>query len=516
MSSDLRSILGELYTIDPSLQDHEAELIPVLEAMMRSKPDVTPDEAFIQRLRSMLREKNVMVSSSNHDQKKYSSSSSFFSFFTMNHLQYTVTGVVLGAIIAGPITYSLTQSGGLPSFTNESNGTQKLFSYSVEDSGSSAFGDLSTVQQNTAYGRGGGGGAPEIDTAMSARPQSGGGGGDAMMIDPKIGLIAPEMTQYNLVFDGALPSLTDSVDVYSRMRGVSNADIGQILSAFNTGLIDLGSFGNAKTDMISFYQDTEYGYMVNVSFREGTININQNWEKWPHPESACRDEACYQRFRVKAEDVPADDVLIGIANAFVEKYSIDLSQYGEPEVNNQWRAQYEAATDKSMVWIPDGAQVIYPLLIDGKPVYDEGGMKTGISINVNVREKRVSDAWGIMDQKYRKSAYAGVTDEAAIRAFIDAYGVFPTDFMPQGTTVKSVDITLGTPEVSLVRMYHYRDNMSDELLVPALVFPVTNVPEGEYFYQKSITVPLAADLLKERTGQGNPVPMPLIMEDTAR
>ncbi len=501
MNNQLRSILGELYALDPELQAHETELIPILETMLRMRPDVTPDPAFVQQLRMTLREKVAA--------NRESPSSSFFSFFTMNHLQYTLTGLVLGAVVAAPLTYSLTQSGGIPSAPTSSDGTQKLFSYSVEETGSKAFGDLSTVSTAGAYGRGGGGGAPEMDTAMNARPQSGGGGSDAMMI-------APEMTQYKLKFEGTLPELSSSVDVYNRIRGASSADISKILGSFNTGLVDLSSFSNAKTDMISFYQDTDYGYMVSVSFREGTIGINQNWEKWPHPESNCRDEACYQRYRVKADDVPADDVLIGIANDFVQKYNVDLSNYGEPEVNNQWRAQYEAATDKSMVWIPEGAQVIYPLLIDGKPVYDEGGMKSGISLNVNVREKRVSDAWGIMDQKYRKSGYAGVTDEAAIRTYLDKYGVFPTDFMPQGTTVKSVNITLGTPEISLVRMYNYRNNMSEELLVPALVFPVTNVPEGEYFYQKSITVPLAAELLAQRNQENPPVVMPLIMEDAAQ
>jgi hypothetical protein len=522
MNPSLESFLGELYAIDPGLRAHEQELLPLLEKMLRTKPDAVPDPAFVEHLRLTLGGKI--------DQKNYSSSS-FFSFLTMRNVQYTLTGLVLGALVAAPLTYSLTQSGGIPSF-GPSDSTQQLFSYSVEEKGSEAFGDLSTV--SPAYGRGGGGGGaeamsaqpavPAADSALPVEPvnrdQSGGGGGEVPIGMPyptdKM-MIAPELTEYHLTFNGELPALSDTVDVFKRQKGTASSDLSKILGSFNTGLIDLGSFSNAKTDMISFYQDSSYGYMVNVSFREGAVNINQNWEKWPHPESNCRDEACFQSYRLKAEDVPADDVVIAVAEAFVRDHDVDLSQYGEPEVNNQWRVQYAAATDKSMVWIPDGVQVIYPLLVDGKPVYDEGGTKAGIGINVNVREKKVSDVWGMMDQKYQKSAYAGVSDPAAITAFLENYGKIQGSWMPPDTVKKTVDITLGTPEVSLVRMYNYQNNQSEELLVPALVFPVTNVPAGEYFYNTSITVPLALDLFKQRTGDGQPIPLPrpLMMEDSA-
>ncbi len=512
MTNDLRSILGELYAIDPSLRDHEAELIPVIEAMMRTKPDVTPDPAFVEHLRLTLRDKASNVS--------YSTSSSFFSFFTMNKLQYTLSGLLIGIIAAAPLTYSLTKSGQSAFAPANPESAQNLFSYSVEETGSNAFGELSTTATDT-YGGGDtpvGSPAPTVSRdMMNTRPQSGGGGSDSMMVDPKIGIMPPsEYTEYRLSFEGQLPTLSDSVDVFKRDKGTSAADISKILGAFNTGLIDLRSFAGAKTDMISFYQDTKYGYMGTISFREGSISLNQNWEQWPHPESNCQDEACFQRYRLKAEDIPADDVLIKIAQEFVDAHSIDMSQYGAPEVDHQWRTQYEAASDKSMIWIPDSVRVTYPLMIDGKPVFDEGGMKAGIGIGVNVREKRVSDAWGIMDQKYQKSSYAGVTDESVIREYLSNYGKMDTSWMPPNTPKKTVTVTLGTPTVSLLRVYTYKNNVSEELMVPSLVFPVTNVSDGGYFYNESITIPLASDLLKERNSGGNPVPMPLIMEDAAR
>lgn len=507
----VQSFLNELYAIDPDLRSHESELIPLLERMMKLKPDATPDPAFIETLRMQLRDKS-------HSTHNSQLTTHFFSFFSMHSLQPIIAGVVLGAIITGPTVYTLTQ-GGLP--TAGSDRTQKLFSYSVEETGSDAFGDLSTVNPSGGYGRGGGGGAPALDsTAMTARPESGGGGADIPVMDKMI--IAPEVTEYRLKFDGQLPALSPKVDVFKRIKGRSSADLSTVLQSFDTGLIDLGSFPGATTDMISFYQNQKYGYMVNVSFRDGSISIGQNWEQWPHPESRCQDEACFQRYRLSPDDIPADTVLINIARDFVEDHGIDLSAYGEPEVDNQWRTGYEQTADKSMFYVPDTVRVVYPQLVDGQPVYDESGAKAGLSVHVNVREKRVSDVYGLLDQKYQKSAYDGVTDASAITGYLQNYGSIGGAYLPESTTIKRVEVTVGTPVIGYVKMYSYNPaatsptEMNQELIVPALIFPVTHVPAGEYFYQQSITVPLTQELF-DRMNQPQPVPMPMpLMEGAPR
>jgi hypothetical protein len=222
--------------------------------------------------------------------------------------------------------------------------------------------------------------------------------------------------------------------------------------------------------------------------------------------------------RLKIGDIPADDVILGIAADFVRAHGIDLSKYGTPEVDNLWRQQYEQTPDKNQYYIPDQIRVIYPLLVEGQPVYDESGGKSGLSIGVNIREKKVADIWGIQDQKYLKSSYPAVTDPAKITAYLENQGRMYTDWLPEGSTVKTVDITLGTPEMGYVKMYNYENNMSEELIVPALIFPVTNVPAGEVYYRNSVTVPLASDILEKALNQPNPRPLPIdtmILEDEA-
>lgn len=512
MNQQLQSVLDELYTLDPELRAQEEELLPILQRLLESKPDATPDEAFVQNLRVILRDKAAA---------QPARSRSFFSFLPMTTLppfNYAITGAILGAVITGPVVYGIMQSGGintLPATKEE----KALFSYSVKDAGSQAFGDLSGTTDGAAFGRGGGGmgGSPAMDSAMPV-PQMGEADVPAgSAVDQRM-IIAPgEMTEFRLKFEGEMPELTaQQVEILKRQKGVSSADLSTIMRSFNTGLIDLESFGGAKADMISFYQDKPYGYITNVSFREGTIAVNANWEQWPHLESNCRDEACFRNMQLKIGDVPADDVILGIAADFVRSHGIDLSQYGQPEVDNLWRTNYEQAPDKSHFYVPDQIRVIYPHLVEGKPVYDEGGYKSGLSIGVNIREKKVSDAWGIQDQKYLKSSYPAVTDATKITSYLENQGRMHTEWMPEGSTIKTVDVTLGTPELGYVKIYNYENNMSEELIVPALVFPITNVPEGEIYYRESVTVPLAADILERAADQPRPMPVePIILEDNA-
>lgn len=501
MNAHLRAILDELYALEPQLKRQEASLIPLLETMLKRKPDAVPNPAFVQQLRMQLRD---MAATRNAQRE--TRTSSFFSFFSMTNYPIAVTGAILGAVITGPIVYSIVSSNG--QFAPLGDGDTPAFTYSIEETSDEAFGDLAAY---SPMGQGGGGGE---------RTQSGGGGvaSDAsnMMIDPKIGIFPAEVTQYNFVIEGDLPELTAAqVDVLKRQKGMSGPAVRNILSSFNTGMIDLTSFGSAQMDSVNFYQDEEFGYMFYINFREGSIAINQNWQRWPHPENGCQDEACFRSYQITIDQIPADERVIAIAQEFAEDHGVDLSSYGAPEVDNAWRVYYEASDDKSNYYVPDVIRVVFPLLVEGKPVYDEGGSKAGISIGVNVRHDRVADAWGIMDQRLLSSSYAGVTDPAQITAFLDTYGDQSIQWMPEGSTVRTVDVTLGTPEQGFMKMYVWDDAnaMGDELVIPALIFPVTS--GADQFYRTNIAVPLAQDMLDKMINpMPVPMPRPLIMEDT--
>lgn len=487
--NEIQSILKELLAADPSLKDREKELLPLLTLLVENKPQAEPTDAFMRRLHAEIRDQT-------RAEPTESTFTSFFSFLMNKQYSVALAGLLLGVIITGPVAYYGFSSGnraGTPSGS-------PLFSYSVTDEGANAFGDFAGATEMSRSqsggggptGMGGGGGNP----APMVAADSAGMGGDTKMIAPDSMIYRPQVFKFTI--DGEIPALTESqVQVLRRNKVITTADAQKILSAFNLGSVNLDSFGGLKTDSISLYQDQKNGYTMYVSFREGSVSLNQNWETWDHPESKCTTEACYQQYRVKESDIPSDDVLISISDAFVKEHGIDLAQYGPAEVDNAWRTNYAAmsATDRAMFWFPESARVIYPLLIDGKPVYEQGGAKSGISVGVHVREKKVSDVYGIMSLGFSRSDYEGVTTSGAVLDFLNRSGNAYGGGLPPNTVPQTVNVTLGTPTIGYTKVYSYENGTSDELVVPALIFPVKEVPEGTYYYQQSVTVPLAKELM---------------------
>jgi len=498
MNTPLQNILSELYAIDPAFEKHEKDLIPLIETLLRHNPGQQPDEHFVEELRMHLREKAASLS-----MDPSSASSSLFHFLTMKNFSYAALGAVTAVIITIPTVQFLNQNNPAVS-PSQSEGA--LFSYSVKDAGTKAFGDLSTVSTDGGMGRGGGGGGmatggntAEIAAdapAMAPTPV------DAQNQKMGYDTMPPmEYVDYEFIIDGAIPALTsETVEVYKRQKGLSAVPLSSLASTFNIGMIDLTSFASAQVESVNFYEPKPYGYVINVALKEGSISVNQNWEQWPHPEEKCRDEACYRSMQLKIEQLPGDDAIIAIADAFIKDHQIDVSKYGKPEVDMSWKFEYDRATDKTMAYIPETQRVVYPLLIDGQTVEEEWGGKVGISVGVSVREKKVADMWGLMNQNLLKSSYPAVTDEARIRDFIQKTDQYlPLDQRPSGVKTRTVKVTLGAPVLGYTKMYSYDKGQSEELMTPALIFPVLKAEGEQYYYRRTITVPLAEEIFKSRT-----------------
>lgn len=475
MSSSLRNLLDELYAIDPGLRDREAELLPLLRSMLEQRPDVKPDPAFVRELRARLH----AVASAPSPRPRFATA--VFSF--PRAYAPLLAGLVIGVLVAAPATYVLLRSPSLPFPGAPERAGRPLFSSSIrKEATNKAFGDLRSLAPQAAAptGRGGGGGG-------------GGLGTDLAQPSPQPGIL-PAFQEYAYVYDGDLPSLPKSVDVLQRVQEENALDLSVIIGSFNPGLLDLTSFPGASVESMTFSQQSDFGYTINVMLRDGQIGISQNYAKWPHPEASCTDEACYKRNRVQIGEVPSDDVLIGVARDFVAAHGIDLSRYGAPEADRVWKEQYDATPDKEQAYVPESIRVLFPLLIDGKPVYDQGGGKVGVGVSVNVRTKRVSDVWGLQDQSYRSSSYDG-TDAAAVKEYLKNFERPPAEFRKPGMTTQTTTVELGAPQEGYM-VYDKPDGMrSRELLVPALLFPVTKPPAGQPGFRSVVPVPLAKDLL---------------------
>ena len=115
----------------------------------------------------------------------------------------------------------------------------------------------------------------------------------------------------------------------------------------------------------------------------------------------------------------------------------------------------------------------------------------------------------ITSQNYISSNYEIENSSEKIIAIAEKGGLRQTFKYPEAT--KTIDIELGTPTLGLIKYYQYnRDKMeSSELLVPAYIFPITDIPEETYFYQENIVVPLVKEIIAERIQNNNgPAPRP--------
>lgn len=495
-----QKFLTELYEIDPALKEHEAELLELIETLLKNNPGIDPDPQFVEMLRMKLRERGAALSQPR---------TSFFSLL-MPKFSYGVVGAILGIAVAVPAVYYYTNAPLSVPSTTTGDGSD-MFAYSVTQVSKGAFGDLSVVQPAAGGARnqsgGGGGGSPAIDAAMPAPMVAEGASNmaDAKMIAPPGDYVH---TQYNYVFRGSGITLpTGDVNVLKRLKSSVNVP-GVNLNA-DLGIFSMASFPGLKLESISAYQDTTNGYTVYVSARDGSVSIGQNWEKWSHPEMNCRDDACYQRLRLKMTDVPNDEEIIAIADQFLKERGFKLGNVGTPYVDNMWKQHYETMSNKADFYVPEQMSVVYPILVEGEEVYEEFGGKTGVSVSIDIRNKKVAGVWNLFNQSYQGSDYAAVTSEQTVLDYLAQLDKTPAEWLGPGAKTQTLDVELGAPTMGYVHMFKYENNANEDLYVPALVFPITKQPVGKdlYFNRQFVTVPLAADLLKQQNNQPRPMPL---------
>jgi len=481
MEIQIKNILEDLYRVDPELKNHEVELIEMINKLLKSKPDTKLDEKFIQDLKTEIL-KRV-------DELKVEKKSVFELIF-VNKISYAFVGAaIMLVLVVGvfPIFKKFTGTNPL-SLNTES---QKIaFDQEIRSLKDIAFGPLKSKEtlngSMTAKGFGGGGGGGLASPLASQ---------ESITVDSKIGIPYYERINYNYSYVGDDINISENeMDVYKRIKNSSNSSaLTQAVSNFNIGLLDLSKLDNTEIDFVILNENREFGYSVSINFRENNISLYPNWVKWPHSESKCQDQACYESYQLKAKDMPEDSTLVDIAKSFVKEYGIDISQYGEPIVQNTWA---NLLSQPEAYIYTEEIPVVFPLEINSQQAYDWGGNSYGLFVNINIRHKKVSSAYNIVQKNYESSKYPVISDSEKIINLAKQGGLTASYNYPDPT--KIIDIKLGTPSFGLIQYYKYNNkkNESEELYVPGLIFPVISVSDESYFAQKNIIIPLIEDLIE--------------------
>ncbi len=499
MENFYQSVLTELYQVDPDLKKFEKQLIILMKELINQKPDVSLDDDFRLQLKNHLLSQAIDLKTNN---LKIKNMNNFFWFNFSHRFTYAAIGVAVVTLVLSSglyLTYNKSRVAGTKLALNS-----QLNIMEVSDR---AFGYLQSQNANLSQGAEGlgAGGMGEVavaspttqaDTKESSvatvEPGLGGGG---------MGMPAPVYISY--VYQGEPLQLSDDkVGVLKREKNSASAgQLGSLLASVDFGLVNLSRFTNVQLQNLSFVEDREFGYSIYANLYDSSISIYENYLKWPNPAANCQDEACYRGLQLSIDDMLADEEIIRIANEFVTSYGINLTSYGQPVVNNDWRLWYDRAENKQDVYIPEVVSVVYPLVLDGQEVYDEGGNKTGLYVNVNVRYQRAGGVWNLFAQNYQKSMYEAETDVNKVLQYAERGGLYSWQWED---APNKVEVGLDTPILSLVRMWNYQPGApeGDELYIPALIFPVINQPENVDVYRKTVVVPLAKDLLSDNVWGG--------------
>ncbi len=509
MDQQLQNLLNELYAVDPALKAKEPELIQIIQVLLKSKPQIQFDESFKERLRQEL--------------QRRSTKSNVFSLLTenkMKKLSLVFGGVLCLLLVVGAL---FLQRGRVQTKLAQKNDQGKIIRLA-----DNSFGNLAAVstapqtsaqplasaptnqnQTATSSSAPTSSAAPKASMGFAAPTGFGGGGpisggsgtassGTATKGMPIADMRIYQPTYYNYVYKGDLTIPSDKLEVLRKVKSPLNTDaINNVIKSTDFGMINLGGFNNLGLDNFSVSEDN--GYVINVSPREGTVNIYQQYNPGATCSSIevpCPMPMMQAQQPIQMPYVPTDQQMISIADQFIKDHDISLKNYGAAEVQNDWKIQYLnlaiKAPTMAPTWIPDTGSVIYPATINGINIYDEQGNKYGMVVNISFRDKKVTSVSEITAPNYESSLYETETDTAKIMAIVNKGGV--NGYYPPEAT-KTVDVELGKPSIQLMRYWKYDYGSSTELYVPALVFPIVHPENYPDIYRKTVIVPIIKDIL---------------------
>ncbi len=518
----IKKILNDLYKIDSEFKKHEKKITKIIKELLLLQPDIKPDSKFVEDLKSMLQTEEKKIDKKKKDKEKNISKNYFTSFSFLFDLSRSFVIVSVLLLLVVSISFVKIQKNS-SRFVRENN-SRLDFLNGLQDSvivkkGKYSFGNLysqSTGSESTmlsskvdgrAYGLGSG------NVSMSAEAQ------EASFVTADDLSIMPMPVKYNYIYTGGdFEMFRNEEEVYKRVPLDISKQFGGNFSSSGL-LIDTNKFNNAGVSSFSLIEDRDFGYNISFYLEDGSVSLYKNWKKWPRIEELCggwENYECIESHRLSFDQILSNDETLSIADNFLNEYGVDLSSYAPGEVQNDWLRDYAAAEDKSTYYVPESISVVYPLKIDNKTVYEEHGNKSGIVVEVDMKEKKVSGLYSMFYQNYESSVYETEGDKEKIMELVYNGGSYPYyDYFVEGE-YETVDIELGSPSLELVKIWNYDQTKmtSQELYVPAYVFPVISQSKHSYFYRKNVVIPAVKDFFNRYNFPGQPRILPAVSSES--
>jgi hypothetical protein len=318
-----------------------------------------------------------------------------------------------------------------------------------------------------------------------ARTDSATGSDSSIISAPEIETMPiVQPTKYTYTYTGPeIPSLPENMDVYKRIKpdltkkfipNLNQADL----------LFDTKKIENIKIDNLNIKEDKEYGYSFYLNLKDASFSINKNWDKWPQNKN---------HDKIEINEILSDQEVLDISERFLNYYGIDTTNYKEAKVQKNWMRYYLLSENKDSFYLPETLSATYPLIIDGMEVYGSQGEEFGLTLNVDIRERRVAGLYGLYYQQFEASSYPSVSN---IEDILDKFN--SRNNYPEDEELNVIEIEIGEPKLALLKSWHYDENLRESynLYVPAYVFPIVSESKPSYFNQENIVVPIIEDFFQ--------------------
>ena len=170
MTASHQTILAELYEIDPSLREHEAELVPLVQKLLERDPAQKPSPAFVKQLRKELAARaEASAHGAVEHRVSYAAPGGWF-----NRFAFALAGAAAAVVIAVPVTLQWANGGTSfvpPSSPGEENAATATDGYAA----------LNAKNQAADSAAGAPAGNNPVPSVAYGRGQGSGGGGDMAM-----------------------------------------------------------------------------------------------------------------------------------------------------------------------------------------------------------------------------------------------------------------------------------------------------------------------------------------------
>ena len=508
MKSNIKDIVGELLELEPSLKGKKKDVEKIVKQLLESKPGMKIDVQFKNELRYMLKQK-IQAGSPKMFSKKAS---------WLQGVWYALGGAVMASLILTPgfyFYYSPQQGAFMNSVPQFAESESALMMDMAMDDGAfemeiaeeesmpamakmegfapmeiaeeeyeSGAMEESLMLRSKAPGIGAGGGSSMEKEEMSVLPIE---DGDTRLAQPK---------SYRLAYEGVGFEIEGvERNIYKRGDFVKSVDSQKILEAFSLSNVDTSSLDNLNFESLTLFEDEKYGKGIQLS-QTGEFSIQQNWRKWPDPYANCTNQACYDEQQMTMDDVPSDEKVVEMAMELVNEYGIDVTAFGEPEVDTSWKD----FQNRGISYIPDTLTVTFPEELEGKPVYEQGGNKSGVKVNVSLRYKRASAIWGMNAAPLESEVVEIAGDANTITKLAEGGG--SNMYVPDYAQGDIAVVGLAQPEEIFVKMWDFDQGtkVGTSVYVPALRFELMDAPKGVGIYQYNVFVPLVEKYREKQGG----------------